>query len=76
MVVQDLPVPPAGFEWQQHKPDVCLLYRGKTLLGKVAVEKGESVYSRVGGPRCSLDTVDHRFAAMDLFGQLGLEVAE
>ena len=70
MQIQDLPEAPAGCEWQQHKPDVCLLYKGGKLLGKVAVEKGESVYSRVGGPRCSLDTVDHRFAALDLFGQL------
>lgn len=70
MLISDLPVPPAGCEWRQHKPDVCLLYKNGKLLGKVSVEKGDSVYSCVGGPRCSLDTVDHRFAAMDLFGQL------
>lgn len=70
MLISDLPVAPAGCEWKQHKPDVCLLYRGKKLLGKVGVEKGESVYGRIGGPRCSLDAVDHRFAALDLFGQL------
>ena len=74
MTVQDLPVPPAGCEGQQHKPDMVVRYSNGKQIGKVGVEKGCSVYGTIGGTRCSLDTVDHKFAALDLFGQLGLEV--
>lgn len=72
MLISDLPVAPVGCEWKQHKPDVCLLYRDGKQVGKVAVVKRETAYQRVGGPLCSLDGVDVRLAAYDLFGQCGL----
>lgn len=72
MLISDLPVAPAGCEWKQHRPDMCVLYSNGKQIGKVGVEKGQSVYGTIGGPRCSLDTVDHKFAALDLFYSCGL----
>jgi hypothetical protein len=74
MQASELPVLKSGLTWRIDGNKAALI-RGGKVLGTVEVKGRETIYGVKGGCICTLDGAEPMFAAGDLLGQLGIEVA-